>query len=77
MNKVVQTMLLNKELTRKAIRDILCFWRRKKVKKFYCNGKQGFCDEKQPTSGVCSVCEFEDGTGGEYKESEETDNENG
>lgn len=44
------------------------------MKKFYCNGKQDFCDELCPTSGDCAVCEFEDGSGGEYKESEETDN---
>ena len=49
------------------------FLEAEKMKKFYCNGKQGFCDEKQPTSGDCSVCEFENGTGGEYRESEETE----
>lgn len=37
------------------------------MKKFYCNGKKGFCNEVRPTSGDCAVCEHKNNTGGEYR----------
>ena len=36
------------------------------MKKFYCFGKQGFCEAK-----LCVGCGFADGTGGEMRECEE------
>jgi dUTP pyrophosphatase len=37
------------------------------MKKFYCNGKRGFCDDAN-----CECCEFENGEGGGYIEVPET-----
>ena len=39
------------------------------MSRFYCYGKQGFCDEND---SVCNGCEFENGEGGEYRKEPET-----
>lgn len=35
-------------------------------KKFFCFGKNGFCDN--PKDGTCKKCKYADGKGGEYRE---------
>ena len=36
------------------------------MKKYYCNGKKGFCDK--PNINMCSFCEFTNGEGGKEVE---------
>jgi hypothetical protein len=38
------------------------------MKRYYCNGKKGFCDRGNDGNIDCSGCEFTDGTGGNVVE---------
>ena len=40
------------------------------MKKFYCNGKKGYC--KNPSSGVCGLCKFYNAEGGKEVETRNT-----
>ena len=38
------------------------------MKRYFCNGKKGYCDRGNDNEIDCTSCEFVDGTGGEFVE---------
>lgn len=43
--------------------------------RFFCNGKNGYCDRGNDKNIDCTSCEFANGTGGEYVDCPETNYE--
>lgn len=42
------------------------------MKRYFCNGKKGYCDRGNDNKIDCSACEFADGTGGEVVDCPDT-----
>ena len=45
------------------------------MKRYFCNGKKGYCDRGNDNKIDCSACEFADGTGGKVVDCPDTNYE--